>query len=252
MREVVRSAFHDFSEPLEGREVPFMYCDSADPVGYVTIATGCLIDPVSMAVGLPFVHPDGRAATHSEIVACWSLVKERQDLRKHGGMVYGGLKGNALRLTPEAARNLVDKRLTWVDAELGRKFPDWEDWPACAQLALISWAWAVGVHSRYPKMVEALHARDFMTASEECTINPQRGTIRVRNQRNIMLLRNADRVQAYKLDPDLLNWEDLIGVNEAETLPDLATLASDGDTPNEPTIHVQPHWYRGDPPDDAA
>ncbi len=267
MREAVRSAFHEFSAPLEGKELTFMYLDSADPEGFVTTATGCLIDPVSMALGHPWQHPDGRAATQAEVVACWSLVKARQDLRKHGGMVYRGLSGNSLRLTPEAARNLVDKRLTWFDAALSKVFPDYESWPACAQLFALSWGWAVGVHAKYPRMIALLNAGDFAGASTECTINPQRGTIVTRNARNRMLLLNAARVQAYHLDPETLNWTSLIGVSDAETLPDLSTLADDDDTPREPvnagsqpTIHPDPsaylrpvEWLGGDePPDDAA
>ncbi len=239
MRAVVRAAVHEFSADLEGRELPFMYLDSkgldshgnpdgTGDEGLVTIATGCLVDPVSMAVGLPFVHrDDGLPATRSEIVACWSLVKGRQDLRRHGGMIYERLAGNTLRLTPEATRNLVDKRITWVEVELAKLFPDWEDWPACAQLFGISWAWAVGAGAKYPKMIAALRARDFMTASEECVINPRRGTIEVRNQRNVMLLRNADRVQAYQLDPDIINWTELVGVADAVTLPELPQTISD-------------------------
>ena len=266
MREVVRSAFHEFSAPLEGRELTFMYLDSADPVGFVTTATGCLIDPVSMAVGHPWQHPDGRLATPAEIIACWSLVKARQDLRRHGGMVFERLAGNVLRLSPEAARNLVDKRLTWFDAELSRVFPDYANWPACAQLFALSWSWAVGVHARYPRMIAALNSGDFLTAAEECTINPQRGTIVKRNAANRILLRNAERVQSYKLDPSTLNWSSLISVSDADTQPDLSmVLGNDADPPSQPTssasaptVHSMPDTLdayrslRGEPPDDAG
>lgn len=224
MREVVRKAFHEFSAPLEGKEVPFMYLDSADPVGFVTIATGCLIDPLQMATSLPFIHPSGRPATMTEIVECWNLVKGRQDLKKHGGMVFGGLSGNTLRLTPSATRALVDKRLAWFDVELEHRFPEWAWWPACAQLFGLSWAWAVGVHAKYPKMIDALQRRDFAEAALECTINPPRGTIRTRNQWNRNLLQNADRVQAYRLDYDLLTWDVVIGVSDVPTLPELPLL----------------------------
>ncbi len=237
MREVVRPAFHVFSADLEGQEIPFMYLDSVGldksgnedgtgRKGLVTIATGCLIDPVSMATGLPFVRPDGGLATMAEIVACWERVKDRQDLRKHGGMIYGGLAGNTLRLTAGATRNLVDKRLAWFDAELEALFPDWAEWPACAQLFGLSWAWAVGVHAKYPKMIALLRNRDFAGAAWECTVTPNRGTIATRNERNRALLHNADRVQAYHLDYDLLTWDVVLGVSDAETQPDITLPSS--------------------------
>ncbi len=238
MREVVRPAFHVFSADLEGKEVPFMYLDSVGlnkrgeedgtgRKGLVTIATGCLIDPLVMATGLPFVHPDGHPATMADIVACWNLVKSRQDLRRHGGGIYAGLAGNSLRLTASATRNLVDKRLAWFDAELENLFPDWADWPACAQLFGLSWAWAVGVHAKYPKMIALLRERDFAGAAWECTINPNRGTIVTRNERNRALLHNADRVQAYGLDPDLLTWDVVLGAsNDEPTQPDISLPSS--------------------------
>lgn len=245
MREVVRSAFHEFSGPLEGRELRHMYLDSVGinargdedgtgRKGLVTTATGCLIDPVSMATGHPWLHPDGRLASLAEIVACWSLVKARQDLRRHGGMIYDRLEGNTLRLSPDAARNLVDRRLTWFDAELSQVFPDYESWPACAQLFALSWSWAVGVHARYPRMIAALNKGDYETAAEECTITPQRGTIVKRNAANRILLRNAARVRDFKLDHDEINWKSVIGVSDAETQPDL-TGWLDADPPSQPT-----------------
>lgn len=206
MRDGIRPAFHEFSAPLEGKEVPFFYLDSADPVGFVTIATGCLVDPVSTALGLPMVKRDGTRATRVEIAAAWHLVKSRQDLKKHGGMIYGSLAGNELRLARGAARELADKRLTALDAELSKLFPDFQEWCADAQLFALSWGWAVGPHSRYPRMIAALKAWDFATAANECDINPKRGTIIKRNAENRILLRNAVQVEARGLDPSVLWW----------------------------------------------
>ncbi len=219
MRASVFAAFHGFSGDLEGADIPFMYLDSADPVGFVTIATGCLLDPVSMAISLPFVHPGGKAASKAEIVACWQLVKSRQDLRKHGGMIYGGLAGNTLRLPLDAIRSLIDRKLLWFEGDLRKVFPAWDDWNACAQMFGISWAWAVGSRARYPKMIALLNAGDFDGAADECTINPQRGTIVTRNARNRMLLRNAQRVRDLGLDPDYLNWKSLLELPNAATEP---------------------------------
>ncbi len=278
-RPVVWQRFREFTADLEGKEVPFLYLDSADPRGFVTIGEGNLC-PLGMAIGLPFTWSDGRRATRREITAAWLRVDGRQDLRKQGGMVYGGLEGNEIRISKEAIGELVRSKFLDTDRTLAGMFDAWADWPACAQLALFSWAWAVGPAARYPRMIAALHERDFMTASEQCIVNPRRGTIETRNQRNVMLLRNADRVQAYKLDPEFLNWEDLVGVGDVPTQPELPVydLSKESDFPpppegsyagalealesartnaaSAPTTYPTPDTLAGicvdEPPDDAA
>jgi hypothetical protein len=259
VRDVVRDRFHDFSADLEGRELTFMYLDSAEPLGLVTTATGCLIDPLSMAIGLPWMRPDGTPASPPEVTACWLLVKGREDLKKHGGGIYAGLAGNTLRLTPEGARNLVNKRLTWFDLELAKLFPAWDDWPAMAQLFGLSWAWAVGAAAKYPRMIARLRDGDFAGAALECTINPQRGTIVTRNKRNRILLSNAARTRDLHLDPDVIDWEtDWEEVaralqNRTPTLPDLGAITAEYDA--EPVVHIEEvsgDYLSPDEPDDAA
>jgi hypothetical protein len=263
VRAVVRAAFHAFSAPLEGR-TDFMYLDSAEPRAFVTIGVGNLC-PLSFAVTLPFIHPDGHAASRSEIAAAWAVVDNRQDLAKYGGMVFAGLSGNQLRLPKVAVDAMVARKLDETDRTLAGMFSDWATWPACGQLALISWAWAVGPHASYPLMLAALRERDFLTAAEECTINPQRGTIITRNARNRILLRNAGRVDDFHLDPDLLDWERPLDVSEADTQPELPNPASAPtvyvlpqlNTPilGTPIVRVDPSVYlqnKDDDPDDAA
>ena len=250
MRDVVRARFHDFSADLEGRELTFMYLDSAEPLGLVTTATGCLIDPLSMAIGLPWMRRDGTPASPSEVTACWLLVKGREDLKKHGGGIYAGLAGNTLRLTPEGARNLVDKRLTWFDMTLAGMFADWNEWPAMAQLFALSWAWAVGASAKYPRMLAHLRAGDFASAALECTINPQRGTIITRNKRNRILLGNAQRTRDLHLDPDVIDWVNDWEAQARELADKTPTLSEFPHTDATHTESVEPDQV--DPPDDAA
>lgn len=265
MRQVVRDAFHDFSAPLEGKDVPFFYLDFREPPlrCLVTIWLGNLC-PLPFALTLPMVHPDGRYATKSEIAAAWNIVDARQDLGKHGGFIFGGLKGNELRLPQEAGEDMVRRKLDQTDATLRAMFPEWDSWPACAQLAIISWAWAVGPHSAYPRMFAALQAQDFEEASHECDINPKRGTIVLRNARNKLLLHNADRVRGFKLDPDTLNWSTSLDVSDVDTQPEFAVEPENAASrptsfPPSPTQHVDPsailrprEWLAEDDPDDAA
>ena len=71
-----------------------------------------------------------------------------------------------------------------------------------------------------------------------------------RNIANKLLMRNAQRVEDYKLDPDMLEWKNLIGIDDVPTLPELPTCA------DEPTVivHVSPDMYRldEDPDPEAA
>src|SRR5207244_2818316 len=62
----IRDGFLAFSRPLEGR-VPWMYLDIK---GLVKTGVGNLIDPVGLALKLPFVHKaDGSPASEVEIRA---------------------------------------------------------------------------------------------------------------------------------------------------------------------------------------
>jgi hypothetical protein len=45
--------------------------------------------------------------------------------------------------------------------------------------------------------------------------------LEARNAANKMLMLNAARVQDFHLDPDLVGWDQLIGVTELPTVPEL-------------------------------
>lgn len=243
MRPAVHAVWHPWSEPLEGR-VPFMYLDTHEPRGLVTVGVGNLL-PMSEAVRYPFVHPDGRRATAAEIAAAWRAVDARQDLKNHGGMVFRNV--TTLRLTSESIDRIVEAKLRSVDAQLAKLFPAWDEWPADAQLALLSWAWAAGAAAKYPKMIAFLRAREFALAATECTLNPQRGTIIERNRRNRILLGNAQRVVADGLDPSILYYPKVL-TEEPATEPELDDPESDEPTRilDFPIVHPMPDTVPGD------
>lgn len=219
MRASVRAAFVPFTAPIEG-VVPFLYLDVR---GLVTTAIGCLVDPVAYAMVLPFKRLDGSAATREEIAEEWHKVKFRQDLAHKGGMAYRGI--TSLRLTQAAIDELVGKKLDQIDDHLSRRFVDYASWPADAQLALLSQAWAIGPAFNWPMLVAALRARDFIMAANEAHISEHGNPgVAPRNRANRVLWRNAAYVLGEGLDPEPLYWpRDLFA--EDETQPELPSFA---------------------------
>lgn len=216
MRAAVRAGFRAFTAPLEG-VVPVMY---TDVLGLVTTGVGNLIDPVSTALHLPWVRrSDGCAATQDEIAAEWHAVKSSRR------------RGSALYLRDADLDALVLHRLDANELYLSRRWANWTDWPADAQLGAHSCAWAAGPAWAAPHFDAAASAGDFGacagtpgtdgndpadrghawlrdTKPEDDargvhgpTLNPG---LRPRNLKNQALFANAARVLAEALDPDLL------------------------------------------------
>lgn len=232
MRSVVPSAFLAFTEPLEGG-VPCLYNDI---YGGTTIAYGDLCNTPAAVVALPLMKPGGIPATAAEKVAAFYAVHD-DPLAASKGWRYAATL-TTLRLTREAMSELALAKLASNDAALRKMLPDWEDYPANVQLAMHSWAWAVGTASPYPRLFAALKARDFVRAAVEVhidedgpdhirgTADDNRGLI-ARNRANKILLRNAARGQAFHLDPDELNWTVDLTAAEAATTPSLDNPPSD-------------------------
>lgn len=213
MRPSVAAGFASFSHDLEGR-LGFLYLDGK---GLVTTAIGLLIDdsprkaPWRPALALPWRREDGTPATHPEIIQQWETVKRRANPAAGGG-THG--KWTTIRLTGEDIDAITAAKLRSVDVQLARLFADWETWPADAQLALCSWAWAVGAGAEYPRMIAALRRRDFAEAAEEIAVTDGKGgepgTLAIRNTRNVLLLRNAANIEAAGLAPEPLYWPSLV------------------------------------------
>lgn len=165
MKPAVSAYFVRFTGPLEG-VVPFMYCDV---LGLVTTAIGVLCDSPNVALAMPWVRPDGSPATEDEVRADWARVKARQDLKLRGGMAYKNVA--QLRLTDAGVETVTLGKLAIMEAELTRHFPEFHLWPADAQLATFSMAWACGPWFRFPALERALRAMDFAAAADACQID---------------------------------------------------------------------------------
>jgi len=152
------------TERYEGR-IPWMYLDIR---GLVTSGAGVLVDPVELAMRLP-LRLDGRQASPSEIASEWRALKGRPSLAQQGAAAAGRIA--RLRLTGPDLDALTWTRLDSTVAALCRRWPGLPSWPWQSQLAVCSWAWAVGALAQgWPRFEAALHARDWATAAAECRI----------------------------------------------------------------------------------
>lgn len=239
MRDSVRTNWIVFTESFEGG-VASPYLDVRQKM---TIAYGNLVDSPSLFSALPLVHADGRPATTSEKVACYETMK---DPKNAPGLAHGGWRAAArltdLRLSRDDMTALAMKRLGMNESAARILFPDWEEYSANAQMALHSLFWACGPAVHFPKLFDLVRLhREWGTYTENpdktvtltgaakeiqmATVTPEgvknEGLI-PRNTANGILMANAQRVDDYKLDPELLVWTALIGTADDDTVPNAA------------------------------
>jgi hypothetical protein len=181
---------------------PFLY---ADKKGLVTTGIGNLVDPKPLAQALPFKHSDGSAASADEIGAAWDIVKQAWP----GTQSFDSQKLTTIRLDKADIEQLVKSKLLVNDRYLTTNYPGFADWPADAQLALHSMAWAMGPAFNFPSLKSALASKDFATAATQCHIN-ETGNPGVipRNQADVLLFQNAAQVAAGKGNPETLYYLD--------------------------------------------
>jgi hypothetical protein len=203
MWKSVKSIWMPFNNPLEGR-LPFMYLDKNN---LVTTGMGNKIDPRSIAEALPWYDENsGSTASIDEIDAAWDAVKARTDLSPLGGSAFRDV--TSLRLTPESIDDLIFSKLFEMERYLERRppFTDFQIWPADAQLGLLSMSWGMGPAFNFPRFQEFASQRRWTETAAECRFNPDVGSIRVRNDRNQQLFRNAALVEEQGFDPSELLW----------------------------------------------
>jgi murein DD-endopeptidase MepM/ murein hydrolase activator NlpD len=199
----VDSIWIPFNKPLEGY-LDFMYLDTKK---LVTTGMGNLVDPRSVAEALPWYNKNtGEYCSIDEIRTAWDTVKSRTDLVSSGGGAFKNV--TSLRLTESAIDDLIKTKLHEMEAYLERRAPfrSFQTWPADAQLGLLSMAWGMGPAFSFPKFETYAAARNWTEAANECRFNPDTGTIKVRNDRNQQLFRNAALVEELSLDPNELLW----------------------------------------------
>lgn len=225
MRKAVRSAWLAFNAPFEGVCL-HMYLDNR---GLVTTGVGNLIEPMDLAEFLPFRKPGGMLATVAEIRNEWRKLKALavpedtvEAWRKNhpgaplpiqllGGAHLSQQAVTTLRLRRQDIDVLAHRKLLQNEESMRDRFglSGWNQWPACAQMAVHSMAWAMGANGfgGFPKFCAAAKRQDFAAMAAECRVMPDRGTLKLRNVANKALLVNAARVVAEALDPELLIFD---------------------------------------------
>lgn len=185
----VAAAFRDFTAQFEG-VVPYMY---QDVKGLVTTGIGNLIDPMRTALSLPWLHADGTPAKQAEIAAEWGRVKAMPK-----ALVYTRYHSpTGLHLTDDAVNELVAKRLEADAAILVNLYPDFANYPAPAQTAILSMAWAMGAGfpKSWPRFSARVRACDWKACAANCAINAtENAGVIPRNKANSALFLQASVV----------------------------------------------------------
>jgi hypothetical protein len=192
----VQQNFRSFNETFEG-SISYMYVDVKQ---LVTIGVGNLIDPIDLATTLPFkwknkpeVAMPGALATADDITEEWNCIKNDPTLAEKGASACEPITN--LELDDNAINSLIQQRLLANESYVKQVFGNWEGWPADAQMAVMSMAWAVGaagVLDGFPKFCTACADENFSEAATECEISAEGNPgVVPRNQANKTLLLNA-------------------------------------------------------------
>jgi hypothetical protein len=185
-----------------------MYLDSK---GYVTTGMGNLIDTVGAANALPWKRANGEEASPSEIARAWNAVKARTDLSQQGGGAFENV--TSLRLSDFDIQRLIASKLEQFEGALKGSYPNFENWPADAQMGALSMAWAMGpgYPARFPRFSKAVNQLlpDFeLAAVESSMVDPI-----PRNAMNRALFENAAYVLQKNLDPTRLYYPRILNVS---------------------------------------
>lgn len=178
LQSAVVAALPSIFGKWEGRSVPWMYLDEK---GYVTCATGNLIDPVANALLLGWTRPDGSLANVTDITTAWNAVDALRSAPKgqkqpsgpatRGGYATEFQKASSLRLPQVAMDRLVLSTIARNNAYFISKYPGFANFPADAQLAFhsLGWAWGPGFAGVWGALGQAFNAAvtkgDFATAA---------------------------------------------------------------------------------------
>jgi GH24 family phage-related lysozyme (muramidase) len=225
MQPAVTQIFISFTNKFEGT-INYMYLDIK---GGLTTGIGNLIDSVAAAQALPWlVNGSNAAASAAQVATEWNKVKNAP------GAAAGGARVTAppftmLHLAPDAIQTLVTNKLNANAAAVKQNasFASFDQWPADAQLGVMSMMWALGGFSAFPTFAKACAAQDWATAAQQCHLQDSNNPgVAPRNQADVLLFTNAAAVKAQKLDYSKLYWPNAAPAAAPSTSPTPATSGS--------------------------
>lgn len=232
VRQSVLDNFVRITETHEGT-VPWPYLDIK---GYVTTGTGNLIE--NIATGRPterffemaWERPDGSKPSRAYLQNAWDTVKGHQEMASYGGGSQAFAALTDIRLGPyntqvnqmtPAIREIIKWQLDSDEALHRAQFPQYDSWPADAQLALAEMSWAKGAdYSGWPGLRGALNSMppNFAKAAIESHIS---NAVPARNEMDRLLFENAQAVIDTNADPEPLYYPGTVSNPAARpTVPD--------------------------------
>ncbi len=198
MKESVRKALVPFLTKFDGC-VPWMHLDK---LGLVVVGLGCQLEPIDLALGLKwFRRGTEERAEMNEISRDWTLVKRNRLLAHQGPQRAQFFTG--LDLSAESLDALVFATAERRQTELEELFcPTFEEYPADAQLAILSMVWALpstfALHN-FPKFTKPVNEQCWTVAAQHCFLpSEHRPELVPRNWANRKLLTVAGQTE----DPD--------------------------------------------------
>ncbi len=208
----VRAAWRPWNTPFEG-VVSWLYLDTHVPP-LVTTGMGNLVDPIELALGLPWqVGAGGPLAPQDQIRAEWQAVKGNTHLSRAGARADEAV--TKLRLSDAAIDALIGTRLDENEVTLKKHpaFADFDNWPADAQLGLMSMCWAMGASfgAKWPHFSSLVAVRDFARAATGCAMEGSPAPAR-RNVATAAAFECAAQVIAAGADPSVLLSPVLVAV----------------------------------------
>lgn len=196
--------YHAFSAPLEGR-VATMYCDC---LGLITTGVGNLINTLPQALALPWLLADGSKADQADVANDWHKLHDNaRYYAKYAWRVYAKLM--LCHLSDAAIDDLCERQLASNEAIIKKRFPDFDTYPADAQLAMHSMAWAVGAGFtvKFPNLARCIDRQDWEAAVGACKIREEGNPgVVPRNAKNRFCFHNAALVKAEGLGTSELYW----------------------------------------------
>jgi GH24 family phage-related lysozyme (muramidase) len=209
--------YHAFSAPLEGDRVPTMYCDC---LGLITVGTGNLINRFDAARALPWKLADGSRADMSDVGDDWhKLANGRAYYAARKWTVY--TKTMRCHLEPGAVDALCQRQLAANEAIFRKRWSDYDKFPADAQLAMHSMAWAVGAGfaTKFVHLADRIDAQDWEGCVASCKIREEGNPgVVPRNAKNRFCLHNAAIVKTEGGDPDKLWWPAIADIDPYDNL----------------------------------